>query len=298
MEGPSEVTQTPAKSSRSSNSPIEMTLQDRLRASVAQQAPAKTSLDTPYDWVAELQCRRCGQSAGEGWSLLSQQSHRNRALATNECGELRKGGWSYIYVHRCARALEAGVDLPGVGHVRPGQPVSEPLKSYIDGDSIHLELGPADLIELAEFAEQQQKRDDVTRRRNGLLAQLIFASRHLVNSRLGAGFVNGANSYFCRDCRAQLSSLVDLRHAPGCNAGAVLQLLEQLLQLTMETAAGGYPRCEACGLADGAWVPEDMTPLRARAIGLAENQRAEEIDGKTTRIYTHLCIDGKVGGAA
>lgn len=64
-------------------------------------------LGTPYDWAAQLTCMACGQSGGEGWSLVSQQSHCVRALCFNEC-ELRRSGWSYVYQHYCGHAENGG----------------------------------------------------------------------------------------------------------------------------------------------------------------------------------------------
>jgi hypothetical protein len=59
-----------------------------------------TAAITPYDRASELHCASCGAKGGEGWSLISQQSHCNRILKKNEF-VLRQGGWSYVYEHNC-----------------------------------------------------------------------------------------------------------------------------------------------------------------------------------------------------
>lgn len=75
-------------------------IQNAIVESLKAARPAAVKWDTPCDWASELECMRCGQRGGEGWVLISQQSHCNRDLLSNEC-VLQKGGWSYVYVHNC-----------------------------------------------------------------------------------------------------------------------------------------------------------------------------------------------------
>lgn len=69
-----------------------------------------TVTETPYDWVTELHCAQCRQTGGEGWSLISQQSHCKRALKDNESA-LQQGGWVYVYEHNCAVSKGAASSL-------------------------------------------------------------------------------------------------------------------------------------------------------------------------------------------
>jgi hypothetical protein len=222
--------------------------------------------ETPYDWAYLLSCSKCGANGGEGWALVSQQSHCNRILEPNE-RLLQKGGWSYVYVHNCGAGSRAagepsrltteeveqfwtgGADAlrpstlndqlrasiaqfpPALRRMVDDEPPAEIFDPTLQQPIVDLEITPAGVAALSELAAQSQP----VYGREQLLASLICASRNLAQDRVRMRHtIDRGSVYYCGECQADIES-DPLRqpheHLRSCNTGLVFLLLSELAKV-------------------------------------------------------------------
>ncbi|MBS1805187.1 MAG: hypothetical protein JST28_17645 [Acidobacteria bacterium] len=289
MTEPRETVRPPANSGRCSN-------------------PPQTVTETPYDWAYLLKCEKCGQEGGEGWALLSQQSHCNRILNPNE-RLLQRGGWCYVYVHNCGAAQQGD----GAREMR----LNDRLRASVAQFPEHLrrlvdDEPPAEIfdptlnraaVDVADVGEEDAAQLN-ERKRSQLIFSLLCAARNLAQDRFRARHATDRGSFlYCGECQAEVDSDPLRRaheHHKDCKTGLVLVILSELAKLPKAADRIGMHYCHACGLTDAAWVAEEMDQARAEAYGLAPNQRCEMITCSRRRVHTHLCPDllAGIGGAA
>jgi hypothetical protein len=110
----------------------------------------------------------------------------------------------------------------------------------VDSDGrVRVELAPADLVELQAFDARQKRRD-------GLMAQLMFAAQDLAASRTE---YYSPQTRICAECGARAGVGEPLSHLRLCRVGRVRSLLQKLVELAGESA--GDASAQACADATG-----------------------------------------------
>lgn len=153
-----------------------------------------------------------------------------------------------------------GVDEPGVGHVHASNCVlrgraytagemSDGLRAFLDGETDHFDSTAAEFarelsllrqMEIGEPSSPQLPEARVAR----LMAQLLFATRDLAESRVHRGWSENVKSH-CFECGGMPVGYTDVAHEPECKTGRVLRILADLCALPSvdlnrkETAPGG-----------------------------------------------------------
>jgi hypothetical protein len=208
-----------------------------------------------------------------------------------------------------------GVDVPGVGvthgdccasqgsPVRSGRAyvvgeVPQPLRDFVDG------------VELLDnrcsvCGRTQQEKAETMARRDGLLAELVFAARDLANRNIVAGRCNAV----CLECGAIALVPAQLQHKRTCSTSRVLRTLSDLIALTLEpygkeTAKDGEtggagdgirPRglkdrvCIKCGAKGGEWDAAQHSGRPNLALLGLNQVVGVGLDEDAYTLYTHRC---------
>ena len=207
----------------------------------------------------------------------------------------------------------AGIDQPGVGRVHSAGCPREvsPVRSgreYVIGE---VPQPLRDLVNGVDLAAQQRER------RDGLLAQLVFAARDLAERNLR----RGSRSGWCVECAAVAypGNRGRIDHAPSCRTVRVLDIVRRLLdtcdfELEGKEAApdeeaaraGDGMRqcglrervCLKCGERGGPWIAEQRPYAEVVLSALGLNQCVSAgLEGAGHMLYTHLCRESQNGGA-
>jgi hypothetical protein len=195
--------------------------------------------------------------------------------------------------------LPAGVDYPGIGHVKS------------------TESGPRLVGEVPQPLAAQLDFEDARER---AMIRLLFAARDLANRAMqrvrqphGIGEFLAATLavlpifFRCTECGRTGSAVELVRHRKRCNVGRVQHALEQLsktgvrdiatAQLSKPAVGDGH-LCQDCGRRDTAWLVEER-PANEIDLGLLRRNQSASVEtsnGKRT-LYTHLC-PGIISSAA
>ncbi len=268
------------------------------------------------DGIAKLALYENGQEAGGG-VFPSDEDGEGYDAAVEYAESWVSGGAEAPEPSDCC----VGIDQPGVGHVhspecdRAGETIStgreyvagevpQPLKDWVNGVEF-----TDDRCSICGRTRQHAAAREA--RRDGLLAQLVFAARDLAEKNLLAHPNSLDGWQNCKECHSyQLSVGVPIEHAKTCRTGRVLRILSELIATLdfdpnrKETAEDGEtgragdgirPRglhervCLKCGGRGGVWDAQRKTEKNPDLSMLGLNQCIGVDANENTFLYTHRC---------
>lgn len=161
-----------------------------------------------------------GDEPGTGTTSEKTRLHWHAHGLCRNCGKPIRVNEDCFWVHQAGVLCEGlfcaaepiGIDMPGVGVVRPGQSSPAELRPGREsaGDEVSRD---GDLVGGAELRER-------------LFAQLIFAARDLAQEQIEPATEH--ESAFCTECGVDEHRGVIAHEPPSCRTGRVLELLVEL----------------------------------------------------------------------